>query len=449
MKNNFILILLFVLFGVVNNAVAQQPEAALKIGDQLPDFIISKLLNAGTDRVSTEENTGSFKDRLLIIDFWATSCSGCVAALPKMEALQKQFGNKIKVLPVTYEERALVTGFWKKNKYTKVLALPTVVEDNKYKAFFPHEAIPHEVWVYKGEVIGITDADYVDAYNIQQVLDGKTPNWPVKNDYYFYDASKQPLFTPDEKQEHMNSIHTYAAIRGYMEKDGASAAGVFGNTGTVRDSVKKTIRTWFINQSIFSSYATNWNAIVSLKDLVKPSSSIDPNQIVWEVKDPKKYMSQSTLTPDFKTGYRGYWMRENAICFESVKRDTGQTNKDISRGIIADLDSLLGLKVRWEKRKEKVFVLVSTGKKTVISPAQAKANEDVVNSVDELVYKLNRLAKNPYVFNETKGEEKLDLTINSWTDLSAIGKALAPYGLLLKEEERLVDKFILSERKKI
>lgn len=440
-KYLFTLVVMLLVF----RTTAQQ-KATLKIGDSLPDFIISKILNTANGSLSTRQNTASFNDKLLIVDFWATSCSGCVAALPKMAALQKQFGGKVKILPVTYEPASLVSDFWKKNKHTKNLTLATAVEDKAFKAYFPHEAIPHEVWVYKGKVIGITDPDYVDTYNIGQVLSGKVPGWPVKNDYYVYDAANFPLFTPDEKQVDVNAVYTYAGISDYKEKDGASAAGVFGNVGIVRDSVRKTIRTWFVNQAIFTSYIINWIAVVGIKNLIKPSSSLDPNQIIWKVNDPEKYMYQSSLTPDFKTGYRGDWMRKNAICFESVKRDTGQTNKDISKGIIADLDRLLGLKVGWEKRKEMVLVLVSSGKKAAVSPKPDQTKRSAVNSAAELVYELNRVAQNPYVFNEIKGEIKLDLNAPSWTDIPAVRKALLPYGLELKEEERWVDKFVFSER---
>lgn len=437
--------MLMMLKSTAQNATQSTPHenATLKIGDRLPDFTIGKILNTANGSVNTKQKTSSFDDQLLIIDFWATSCSGCVAALPKMEALQKQFGNRVKILPVTFEPAALITGFWKKNRYTKTLTLPTVVEDKLFKSYFPHQAIPHEVWVYKGEVIGITDASYIDAYNIEQVLSGKVPNWPVKNDYYIYDAVQQPLFAPDEKQVDVSSVYTYAAISDYKEKDGASAAGVFGNAGSVRDSVKKTIRTWFVNQAIFSTYIINWNAVVNMGKLVKPSFSLDPNQVVWEVKDPSRYMHTSSSTPDLKTRYRGDWLRNHAICFESVKRDTGQTNKDISKGIIQDLDRLLGLKVRWEKRKEKVLVLVKTkGKK----PAKSV-------DVSSVIYEMNQQTKNPYVFDETgvngqiagKQGTLVKLHVSSWTDITAIKKELLPYGLELKEEERLVDKFVFTE----
>lgn len=447
--------------------VNQSPEGnGLKVGDVFPDFAITKLLSPLAGTIADPVQSASFKDKLLIIDFWATNCSGCVAALPKMERLQQQFADQIMVLPVTDEEKGLVTDFWKKNKYTKTLKLPTVVEDKQLKGLFPHIGIPHEVWVYKGKVIGITGHEYVDEYNIKQVLSGNVPNWPVKNDYYAFDAIKQPLFTFHENNPDSPSggLVTYSAISGYKEKDGASAAGFSGNSGIIRDSVTKTIRTWFVNQPILVTYLTNWSNVLSISSLKKPSFFFDPNQIVWEVDRPERYHFQGDYQPgsiDRKPEYRPDWLRKNAICFEAVYPDYGQSDKDISRSMIDNLNALLGLNARWEKRREKVRVLVRTGKKPVapagktrsagnpatdeISPS-AERDKNAVRSVSELLYKMNQQAGNPYVFNTLKEEVYLNFRVSSLTDFVAVNKVLQPHGLMLKEEERLVDKFVFSKK---
>lgn len=432
-----------------------QSYQGLKIGDRLPEFTFSKILYGVEEKVTTAD----FKDRLLILDFWATTCPGCVAALPEMQRLQDEFGTQVKILPVTYEKSELVAAFWKKNVHTKALTLPTVVEDTLIKSYFPHIAIPHEVWVYKGRVIGITGPEYVDAFNIRAVLAGKIPAWPFKNDYYTFDGLRERLFKADHRQIDTGSTWLeYAAAGNYREKDGASAAGVFGSSGTVRDTAGKTVRTWLINQPLLVAYQINWMRAVQIGKLVKPSFATDPNQIVWDVKDPLKYMHRSPLTPDFKSGYNGDWMRKNAICFESVKADTGQSDADVARGVIADLDRLFELKVGWEKRKERVLVLVrtsavQTGKraksKNAAIPASsvASGNSYSSKSVSELLYHLNQQPANPYVFkaDNVAAEMPLNIRLSSWNDISAVRKALSLYGLDLKEEQRMVDKFVFKE----
>lgn len=432
----------------VSGKVRLIPELPnLNVGDQLPDFKIPIIIQ-GTKRSA---RSSEFKNQLLIIDFWSIYCSGCIAAMPKMDLLQKHFGDKIKILPVTYESEALVTNFWKKNRNTKDLNLSSVVEDKILSSYFRHQTIPHEVWVYKGKVIAITTEQYVDQANIEKVLNGEPIKWPEKNDFYSFNGSKEPLFKLNKDQANPSSIIQYAAASGYKEH--VNAEGLSGGSGTIRDKKEKTIRIFFLNQSIFTSYEMNWRNLINPAILVRPSVSITPNQISWEVADKSKYKYES------KMNYQAEWIRKNGICFESLNPDTGQTVFDISKSIIEDLNYLLGLNVRWEKRKEKVLVLVRTSnndklksKTTLIDfkdqfTAESSIKRFRSTPLSTLIYQLNQQEQNPYVFDDTTypDEVDMDLNIDSWTNITSIRKALQPYDLDLKEEERHIDKFVFTE----
>ncbi|MBB5646288.1 FKBP-type peptidyl-prolyl cis-trans isomerase [Pedobacter cryoconitis] len=434
-----------------NSVVPDQKLANLpnlSIGDSLPDFVIGKIINTN----KKIDRTANYKNKLLIIDFWATGCAGCVLALPKMDSLQKQFGQKIKILPVTYEKEANVLTFWKNNINTKKTSLSSVVEDNIFAAYFRHRTIPHEVWVYNGKVVGITSSDYVDSNNIKMVLSGQQNDWPVKNDFYIFDGKKQPLFAMNPNQiDTVSTFVKYSAISDY--KEGANSEG-FGASGIVRDSRKRTVRAFFVNHPIYNAYLINWSRAINFGDLVRPSFLIQPNQIVWEVEDKSRYIFVEG------SGASQGWLKTNGICFESLNIDTGQTDADISKATIADLDRLLGLHARWEKRKEKVLVLLRTDKSIPLKSKHSLTDEydnrlithgsmhQLRDSpVSTLTKKMNEEAGNPYVFDETSYIEKVDLDLNfsSWTDIVGINKALQPYGLALKEEDRVVDKFVFTE----
>jgi FKBP-type peptidyl-prolyl cis-trans isomerase len=408
----------------------------LAVGDKMPDFLIPKMIHTTKGKVRTSD----FKNKLLIIDFWSTSCSGCVEALPKMEALQKRFVDKIKILPVTYETEAYTFNFWKNNKYTKNLLLPSVVEDKIFSAYFKHKTIPHEIWVNKGKVVAITSSQYVDVKNIKEVLEGKVINWPVKYDYYTFDGDKALLFKLDDKQIDINNTSLkYAAISDY--KEGVSSEGFSGGSGIVRDTLKKTIRAYFLNQPIYNSYILNLNNTIDQGSLVKPSITVDPNQIIWEVIDKSKYVY------DPKLDYEQNWVRDHGICFESLNPDTGQTDRKIYKTITSDLNRLLGLNVRWEKRKEKVYVLVRTdNKKNPTGEGNDSGTKTI--SIGNLIYNLNQKEANPYVFDESNytGNERVKIADSiSWTNILSIKKYLLNQGLDLKEEERNVDKLIFTE----
>lgn len=436
---------------------------ALTVGDEVPDFKL-KLINA--DKKTA--NIRDFNQQLLILDFWNTGCSSCIAALPEMEALQRKFGTKIKILPITLEAEKDILPFWKNNNYTKKLSLPSVVEDSNAHDYFPHIGVPHEVWIYKGKVAAITFSDYVKAINIQKILDGERVDWPVKNDFYKFDANKIPLFSIDQNQIDTSSTFLkYAAIRGY--KSGVNSVGLSGGREIVRDKQKKTIRTYILNEPILTAYIRNWIAVLGIypDSFVTPDGGTTfvtpyPNAVVWEVADKSKYFL------DEKLGEMQGFVVKNGICFESLQPDTGQNDKAVYISVIKDLDRLLGLHVRWEKRKEKVLVLIRTNEEDKLKSKQVilMVRDKFKNYPNRRELKegnlyhfrdvgLNRVvdylnkesASNPYVFDETgyTGNVDMDLNIPSWSDINAVRKEFAPYGLALKEEERLVDKLIFTE----
>jgi thiol-disulfide isomerase/thioredoxin len=441
-------------FGQVNQSVNVAGKIRLtpnipnlKVGARLPDFEIPKIIK------STKRNIRSsdFNNQLLIINFWSIYCSGCIAAMPRMDSLQKYFGNKIRILPVTYEAETLVSNFWKKNRNTKNLSLFSVVEDRILSSYFRHQTIPHEVWIYKGKVIAITSEQYVDRKNIQKILNGEAIKWPEKNDFLLTYQGQKPLFELNKLQADPSTIIQYAAISDYKEQ--VNSEGLTGGSGVIRDQKEKKIRIFFINQPIAIAYEINWRNLIQPKTMVRPSLALTPNQTVWEVADKSKYKYDS------KTDYLANWIRKHGICFESLASDTGQTEADISKSTIANLNSLLGLNVRWEKRKEKVLILIRTSKNDKIKSRTTLTdfNDQLTvsgsirkfraTSLANVVYKLNEQEQNPYVFDETayRGEVDLDLDIDVWTNIAAMRKALQEYDLDLKEEVRLIDKFIFTE----
>lgn len=444
MKKHF---LLFVFILLIQKTYAQK---SLGVGDTLPVFFIHKLINPDKKNVSTS----NFRNQLLIIDFWSIYCSGCVAALPEMEKLQQKFGNKLKILPTTNESEELVKGFWKKNSNTKNLTIPSIVNDTLLHNYFKHLGVPHEVWIYKNKVIAITHSEYVNEQNIKKVLDDEEINWPVKSDFNQFDGTKDALFKIDENQINIkNTPIQYAAISDF--KEGVNNMNeLSGSSGMVRDKTNNTIRTFFLNYPIYALYHLNLNKLTKAGTLNKPSiSGIGPNEILWEVKDTDVYK----FNPG--TNYKDEWIRKNGICFESSYQDTGQKDLEISKSIVDDLNHLLGLQVRWEKRKEKVYLLVRTNKKISIkSKGPLKETEGYLTNegtlhkfrdtpLSTLVYKLNQEENNPYIFDKSDYNGLVDLTLqfSSWTDLPSIKKALQLYGLGLKEEEQIVDKLIFTE----
>ena len=80
----------WLLFGVIISSMdvnaQQKSNAFLKVGDYLPDMQLQmENYHSPTAKLS------DFKGKLLILDFWGTWCTPCVAALPELERLQNEW----------------------------------------------------------------------------------------------------------------------------------------------------------------------------------------------------------------------------------------------------------------------------------------------------------------------------------------------------------------------
>jgi thiol-disulfide isomerase/thioredoxin len=175
---------------VPRDAVSTAVLSPLKVGDYVPGVILDHVLNNNGHVL----NISDLKGKLLIIDFWATSCSGCIMAMPRLDSLSAQFGDKLFILPVTPDSGIRVTQFQRTNKFLGGKKFLTVVEDKSLHSLFPHRLLPHEVWIDgKGKVLGISEVSDVTAANIELVLASKGVFFGTKQDNLAYDKHKPLL----------------------------------------------------------------------------------------------------------------------------------------------------------------------------------------------------------------------------------------------------------------
>ena len=83
--------------------------AAVKVGDTFPDLASFKLEG---------KLPASLKDKVVMIDFWASWCDPCKESFPVMEELHKKYGPQgLVIIAVNVDEnRAEMEAFLKKNQ---------------------------------------------------------------------------------------------------------------------------------------------------------------------------------------------------------------------------------------------------------------------------------------------------------------------------------------------
>ena len=73
--------------------------AQVKNGEQVPDIEFKQLLNSSLKTAKLSH----FKGKIVFIEFWATWCSPCVAAMPHLQELQKKYKNQLQIITITSE----------------------------------------------------------------------------------------------------------------------------------------------------------------------------------------------------------------------------------------------------------------------------------------------------------------------------------------------------------
>lgn len=124
---------------------------SLAKGEKVPDHRFVVRLGDSTYTTSLAELEGKY----VIIDFWRKDCYDCLAAMPDLLALQREFKNRLVVLLVTsnsIEEVNKLFSQFRRKEGTKewiqaAAELPLVVGDTVFEKLFPYKAVPTQVWI--------------------------------------------------------------------------------------------------------------------------------------------------------------------------------------------------------------------------------------------------------------------------------------------------------------
>lgn len=396
--------------------VKARPAEPLTVGDKVPLLPLANIINAAYKN----SNTGQWQGKLLVLDFMATTCKGCIMALPRLDSLQARYKDKLQIFLVTYEDSAAVKTFLSRNHIGRQIHLPFVTGDTLLSEYFPHMWLSHDVWINPAqEVLAITEAEYVNDSNIARALSGVKINWPLKLDFTLHDDS-QPL------------LDYHDADSFYFKKPEAACYTFFSgyyNTRAIsflftKDTANNRQRFCITNYPIVQMYQLAYG------DIFLPHSHID-----LHVQNKGRYIYEKGAE------YLNVWDSRNRYCYEAILPLT-MSEMAVRQKVVADLDNYFGLRSGFKKQEVACLVLkdIPAAGKPAPLPDSARGI-----TLANLLYLLNNGQYGTPVLNEIGADENMRLPLSGHETIDQVNTALAPYGLVLLKLNRTVRMLTITE----
>lgn len=155
----------------------------LNIDDRFPDFTFQKVINRPQGQLALSE----LKDKHIIIDFWSRYCLSCISSFPKVQQLQDKFNDDLQIIlanphDMGYEKEvnALLSKVKKNTGFYP--SIPIALNDTLLNLYFPHQSVPHYVWISKDRKIkAITSADELTEQNLKKFISNELNELTVKD----------------------------------------------------------------------------------------------------------------------------------------------------------------------------------------------------------------------------------------------------------------------------
>ncbi len=429
MKNIFCRGFLSLVFTIVAATTSFAQTKSLKIGEALPESIWStplQLVNHSQKTMTLNQD----KEKLILLDFWATWCSSCLVNFPKMEELQKQFGDKIKIIPVSNQDRPTLEKFFATKNGQRYKQVVSVAGDKIFHQLFPHRGVPYIVWIKDGKLLNTTDGAQVTEKTIKELLGGESSSLQT----VVQRGRERPLMLSEDfdKEKGISMLSYSFLAKGRIRGMGfGSGFHRSGQTAYGRQ---------FTNLSLLEIFSAITDEIFQ-----KQKQAFNKKRIIIEVKDPKPLENPKDE--------QGNIVEANLYSYEFIVPISEADS--LYPLMLKNLSQFTDYSADIEKRKVKCLVLKRTStvdklktKSTTTRFSFSVSKTDLQNtSVYALVNNLNALPFIPYpIVDQTGYKTNIDLKMGKIEDLNALRKELLLYDVDLVEEEQELDMLIIKDK---
>ncbi|MBI1780619.1 MAG: TlpA family protein disulfide reductase [Sphingobacteriales bacterium] len=409
-----------------------QTNKTFTIGDSMPPITFNNVFNQPGVSLFPKD----YKGKLVIIDFWSHWCGTCIEAFPKMEKLQKEFGDKIKILLVTPDKKEDVVKLFKR---FKIPELTILYADTILSHMFPHITVPHHVWINPdGRIQFITDGYNATSQNVSKVLEGKKIILPVKKE--LKDIDMDADLWKEGNGRFQKYIINYAFI---MSKVTENWEHGFSFS---KDTIHNTRGFKFVNSALIDLYKVAFEGTIDYQGgyfgMGNRVQLIGPRVHAF-----LDYPDNSDSIPA--------WEERNIICYESKWKI--QDDSMAFKYLQDDANRFFPFSVKEETKEVTCYILQPAPGFTSANSANEEKIFEYTDSsfilqnmpVTYIIESLNHqeLFKTIPVIDETNYRSGIDIHLtNSFTNIATLKKQLLQNGLLLEKAVRKIRMLVISDR---
>lgn len=432
MKNIFCRGFMSFAFTIVAATTSFAQNKSLKIGDSLPEIFWTTPLQVVNHSQKTI-NLSEDKNKLILIDFWSTWCSACLISLPKIEALQQKFGDKVKILPVSGQDKSALDKFFTSSNGKKFKNMVSTYEDKKLHDLFPHAGVPFIIWIKDGKLFNSTDAGQLTEQTINEVLNGDKSS--LQTIIQMERARPLMLSEDYDRQRNVQLLNYSFFAKGHIPDIGAG--------GTYRKTALGKIHgRQFTNLSLWDIYYAIGFELFKQQE----KASFTEKRMIIELKEPEQLMPIER-TDGSNDGI-------NLYNYEFIIPE--QKSDFLYNYMLEDLNRYSGYTVTLEKKPVKCFVLVRTSTKDKLATKRGEKrstfprtpsilrNVPLKNMVNMLNGEIN--IKELFI-DETGYTGNVDLEVSGVKDIDTLKKELQKYDLDLISQERQILMMIIKDQR--
>ena len=404
---------------------------ALKVGEAIPEEVWTTPLQLVNSPQKTADLSAD-RDKLILLDFWATWCSACLKGFPKMEKLQEQYGERLKIVAVSGQDRATLEKFYASKNGQRYKGMSSVSGDLLFKKLFPHVGVPFIVWIKDGKLVNTTDAEQVTAENIRKVLGGDAA---ALQTVVQIDRTR-PLMLDEsfDRQRNVSMLNYSIFLKGSVPD--------IGSGGTLRYSANKKVNgRQFTNLPLKDIYyALGYELFKAMKN----NGIFSEKHMLAEVKDVRSI--NGTLLPDGT--FEGNDLYSYDITVPENRADS------LYFYMLQDLNRYTSFTAAVERRKTNCLVLKRTGTENKM----ATKGGEVISTFPQtpsvlqnapLWHMVNMINSTPAIkmllTDETGYTGNVDIQVSGITTPEQLNKELARYGLAVTEEPRELNMLVITD----